>query len=51
MTLCKGLIRLGQRDLNAAGITCVNSDDLKAIAGVDPIRLIGIFREMERTEN
>ena len=43
----KELIRLGQRDLNAAGITCVNSDDLKAIAGVDPIRLIGIFREME----
>ena len=25
----KELIRLGQRDLNAAGITCVNSDDLK----------------------
>ena len=43
----KELIRLGQRDLNAAGITCVNSDDLKAIAGVDPIRLTGIFREME----
>lgn len=43
----KDLIRLGQRDLNAAGITCVNSDDLKAIAGVDPIHLIGLFREME----
>ena len=41
------LITEGQRALNAAGITCVHSDDLMAIAGMDPIRLIGIFREME----
>ena len=41
------LIREGQRELNAAGITCIHSDDLMAIAGIDPIRLIGIFREME----
>ena len=43
----KQLIREGQRELNAAGITCVHSDDLMAIAGMDPIRLIGIYREME----
>ena len=41
------LIEIGQRDLNAAGITCVHSDDLKVIAGVDPIHLIDLFREME----
>ena len=41
------LIREGQKELNAAGITCIHSDDLMAIAGMDPIRLIGIFREME----
>ena len=41
------LIEIGQRDLNAAGITCVHSDDLKVIAGMDPVRLIGLFREME----
>ena len=43
----KQLIREGQKELNAAGITCVHSDDLMAIAGMDPIRLIGIYREME----
>lgn len=42
------LIEEAQRDLNAAGITCVNSDDLEAIGGIDPIRLIELFREMER---
>ena len=41
------LIEIGQRDLNAAGITCVHSDDLKVIAGVDPVHLISLFREME----
>ena len=41
------LIEIGQRDLNAAGITCVHSDDLKVIAGVDPIHLIDLFRQME----
>ena len=30
------LIEIGQRDLNAAGITCVHSDDLKVIAGWIP---------------
>lgn len=43
----KQLIQEGQKELNAAGITCVHSDDLMAIAGMDPIRLIGIYREME----
>ena len=43
------LIRLGQRDLNAAGITCVHSDDLKVIAGVDPLHMVELFREMERS--
>ena len=43
----KELIRIGQRDLNAAGITCVNSDDFRAIAGVDPIHLVELFRQME----
>ena len=41
------LVEIGQKGLNAAGITCVHSDDLKVIAGVDPIHLIGLFREME----
>ena len=41
------LIEIGQRDLNAAGITCVHSDDLKVIAGMDPVHLIELFRQME----
>ena len=41
------LIEIGQRDLNAAGITCVNSDDFRAIAGVDPLHLVELFREAE----
>ena len=41
------LVEIGQRDLNAAGITCVHSDDLKVIAGMDPIHLINLFRELE----
>lgn len=44
----RSLILLAQRDLNAAGITCVNSDDLRTIPGVDPFHLIELFREMER---
>lgn len=40
------LIGEGQRNLNAAGITCVHSDDLKA-TGMDPIDLIEVFRRME----
>ena len=43
----KELIAIGQRDLNAAGITCVNSDDFRAIAGVDPLHLVELFREAE----
>lgn len=42
------LIRIGQRDLNAAGFTCVHSDDLKMIGGMDPIHLVEIFRDMEK---
>lgn len=41
------LIEIGQRDLNAAGITCVHSDDLKVIAGMDPVHLVELFRDME----
>ena len=41
------LIRIGQRDVNAAGITCVHSDDLKVIGGMGPARLVEIFRDME----
>lgn len=44
----RNLILLAQRELNAAGITCVNSDDLRTIPGVDPFHLIELFREMER---
>lgn len=44
----RSLILLAQRELNAAGVTCVNSDDLRTIPGVDPFRLIQVFREMER---
>ena len=43
----KDLIRIGQKGLNAAGITCVHSDDLKVVAGVDPVHMVSLFREME----
>lgn len=43
----KELIQLAQRDLNAAGITCVHTDDLRIIAGMDPFHIIKLFREME----
>ncbi|MEG2119454.1 MAG: amidohydrolase family protein, partial [Pseudoflavonifractor sp.] len=43
----RDLIEVGQRSLNAAGITCVHSDDLQVIAGMDPINLVTIFRRME----
>ena len=43
----RALIRVGQRDMNAAGITCVHSDDLKMIGGMDPVHLMGLFRDME----
>ena len=42
------LMKIGQRDLNAAGITCVHSDDLKVIAGVDPIHLVELLRQMDK---
>lgn len=41
------LIQESQRELNAAGITCIHSDDLMAIAGMDPIHLVDLFRQME----
>ena len=43
----RGLVELAQRDLNAAGITCVHTDDLQSIPGVDPFHLIELFRGME----
>ena len=43
----KDLIQLGQRDLNAAGITCVNTDDFKVVSGLDPVHLVELFRAME----
>ena len=42
------MIRRGAADLNAAGITCVNTDDLHALPGVEPARLLAQFRELER---
>lgn len=42
------LVRKGQHDLNAHGITCTHSDDLKVIPGYDPIELVELFRAMER---
>lgn len=44
----KDLIRKGQADANAKGLTCVHSDDLQVLPGMDPIRLTKLFREMER---
>lgn len=44
----KNLIRRGQADANARGLTCVHSDDLQVLPGMDPIRLVNLFREMER---
>ena len=43
----KDLIRKGQADANAKGLTCVHSDDLKVIAGMDPVHLVELFRDME----
>lgn len=43
----KDLIRKGQADANAKGLTCVHSDDLQVLPGMDPIRLVNLFREME----
>lgn len=44
----KDLIRKGQADANAKGLTCVHSDDLQVLPGMDPVRLTNLFREMER---
>ncbi len=41
------LVRIAQADLNAAGITCVHTDDLCTIPGMDPVHLVQLFREME----
>lgn len=43
----KDLIRRGQADANAKGLTCVHSDDLQVLPGMDPVRLVRLFREME----
>ena len=43
----KDLIRKGQADANAKGLTCVHSDDLQVLPGMDPVRLVRLFREME----
>ena len=44
----KEMLLRGARDLNAAGVTCVHSDDLQVLSGMDPIRLVALFRELER---
>lgn len=44
----RDLILKGQADLNACGITCTHSDDLKVIPGFDPFDLIALFRKMEK---
>lgn len=44
----RGLILKGAADLNACGITCTHSDDLKVIPGYDPIDLVALFRKLEK---
>lgn len=44
----KALIRRGQADANAKGLTCVHSNDLQVLPGMDPVRLVCLFREMEQ---
>ena len=41
------MVLSAQQELNACGITGIQSDDLHSLAGVDPIHLIGLFRQME----
>lgn len=42
----RNIILEAQRDLNAAGLTCVHSHDLRVIAGLDDFDLIRILRSM-----
>lgn len=44
----KDLICKGQADANAKGLTCVHSDDLQVLPGMDPVRLVNLFRQMEQ---
>ena len=44
----RDMIRSGAADLNAAGITCVHSDDLQVLSGTSPAHLVELFRELER---
>ena len=44
----KDLIRKGQADANAKGLTCIHSDDLQVLPGMDPVRLVNLFRQMEQ---
>ena len=44
----RDMIRRGAADLNAAGITCVHSDDLQVLSGTSPAHLVELFRELER---
>lgn len=41
-----GLVRFAQKNLNAAGITGIQSDDLQALPGVDPIRVAEVLKAM-----
>lgn len=41
------LVMEGQRALNQCGITCVHSDDLKVIPGMDAVQVVDVFRDME----
>ena len=42
------MICRGMADVNAAGITCIHSDDLQVLSGVHPARLIKLFRKLEQ---
>mgnify|MGYP002458978417 CR=1 FL=1 len=44
----RDMIRSGAADLNAAGITCVHSDDLQVLSGTSPAHLVELFRALER---
>ncbi len=41
------MVLSAQTDLNACGIVAVQSDDLKSLPGVEPLRLIGILRDLD----
>lgn len=42
------LVRLAQRDMNAAGIVGIHSDDLQSVPGVAPDHVVKVLQDMER---